>query len=95
MLVPGWVAGAEAGVVSAVSGGFAEWLPEVGATGMLALVVYMVLTGRLVPGKERDYWRQAYFSESEKSAGAIEAGKITQDVLRALEQRAAQKDAAP
>lgn len=52
-----------------------EGLPvtDLGATALLALVVLMVLTGRLVPRRalddlrtERDYWRQAAEERTEQ-----------------------------
>lgn len=53
-----------------------DWIIQGGAGGLLALVVIMILTGRLVPRpfyrqleKERDYWRSA----AEKSMGHTDA----------------------
>lgn len=60
------------------------WVPQIGATGLLAVVVLMVLTGRLVPGKEMRYWREMAFEEQRQKRALMETGRITQDVLKAI-----------
>ena len=61
-----------------------EVLKTVGPEGLLSLVVLMILSGRLVPGKERDYWRDAFFEEQRQKRELMETGRVTRDVLRAL-----------
>lgn len=45
-------------------------LAEVGPWGLVTLFVLLIYTGRLVPGKDRDFWRKAFFEQQ----------KITQDL---------------
>lgn len=62
------------------------WLPNIGAGGLLFLAVFLILTGRLVPRKEMEYWRDAFFEQQAQTRELVEAGKVTQDVLRGIEQ---------
>lgn len=62
-----------------------------GAVGMLAIVVWMIFTGRLVTRREadeiraeRDYWREAFNSASQHASSMMETGLAARDVLRAL-----------
>lgn len=63
-----------------------EWFPSIGAVGLLSLTVWMILTGRLVPGKERDYWRSTAKELERQNGELIDGGKVTQDALRALQE---------
>ncbi|WP_282204558.1 DUF7620 family protein [Kitasatospora fiedleri] len=69
-----------------------------GAAGLLALVVLLILTGRLIPRRtyddvreERDMWRAAFREseaaravEHEHAVTAVEVGQTAVQVLRAL-----------
>lgn len=69
-----------------------------GAAGLLALVVLLVLTGRLIPRRtyddlreERDMWRQAFHEsesarhlEREQAGESLELGRTAVSVLKAL-----------
>jgi hypothetical protein len=77
-----WVAAWAADV--AVTGFPVEVFAPLGASGLVALAVYMIFTGRLVSGKERDYWRDAFFEEQRQKRELMETGRVARDVLRAL-----------
>lgn len=69
-----------------------------GAAGLLALVVLLVLTGRLIPRRtyddlreERDMWRQAFHEsestrhvERDQALTAVEVGQTAVKVLQSL-----------
>lgn len=64
---------------------------DVGSTGLLAVTVLMILTGRLVPKSSVDAWRDAYLKE--RSAGdvmrqqiseLVSTGRVTARVLDSL-----------
>ena len=62
---------------------------DVGAGGLVALVVLLIFLGRLVPpglvsAKERDYWRDAFFQQQEINRELASTGRATRDVLRAI-----------
>lgn len=73
-------------------------LVQGGAAGLLALVVLLVLTGRLIPRRtyddlrqERDMWRTAFQAseearhvEREQAVTAVEVGQTAVRVLQAL-----------
>ena len=59
-------------------------LEGVGPGALLVGVVIMVLTGRLVPGSERDYWRKAFFAEQAKSAKLSVSAEVQRDFLTSL-----------
>lgn len=63
-----------------------DWLSlsSIGPSGLAAVCVLMILTGRLVPGKERDYWRKAFFEEQEMRRELQATGTVTRKVLTAL-----------
>lgn len=74
-------------------------LTDVGASGLLALVVLMILTGRLVPKSRADEWRSAW--EKERAAGDVmrqqisdlaAASHVTARVLDALPQPGGEPD---
>lgn len=85
-------------------GGFSLW--QASAGGLLAVVVLLILTGRLVPYRllkdvraEAERWRQAYELErdarqrlAEHAEAGIEAARTTTAVLRALPAPAAEGD---
>lgn len=48
---------------------------DIGATALLALVVLMILTGRLVPKSVADAWKTAYFTE--QASGREKEKQIT------------------
>lgn len=68
-----------------------DLLTNLGSTGMLAVVVWMIFTGRLVTRREadhlieeRNYWRDAFVEEQKNTQALMETGRVAQDVLRAL-----------
>lgn len=67
-------------------------ITELGASGLLVITVLLILMGRLVPGRERDAWRDAYFKE--KEAGMVKNQQIT-DLTRAVEVSVRALDALP
>lgn len=67
----------------------AEWLKLIPVTdsltgGLLAVVIVMILTGRLVPGKERDYWREAFLEEQRQKRDLMAISQVTRDVLTSI-----------
>lgn len=65
---------------------------DVGATGLLVITVWMILTGRLTPKRTVDdlreeikYWRAAHREIQEQNAELARTGRVTQQVLRAVE----------
>lgn len=56
-------------------GGAEAWLPEVGASGLLAIVIGMIFTGRLVPKRYYDEALQRVAEEREVKEMALEANK--------------------
>lgn len=68
-------------------------LTDLGASGILALVIIMILTGRLVPKARADEWRDAWSKEREAGdvmrqqiSDLAAAGHVTARVLDALPQ---------
>jgi hypothetical protein len=59
-------------------------LQDVGPWGLVTLAVWSVFTGRLVPGKERDYWRKAFFAEQDMRRELEVTGTLQRKVLTAL-----------
>lgn len=59
-------------------------LGDLSAKAFVGLVVIMVLTGRLVPGRERDYWRRAFFEAQQQKGTLLETAEVTQGVLQSL-----------
>ena len=66
-------------------------LVQVSATGVLVGVVWMVLTGRLVPRSalldtqaERDKWYQAAMETMNQNRELLTGARVTHDVLRSL-----------
>jgi hypothetical protein len=62
-----------------------ETLADVGPWGLVTICVLLIFTGRLVPGKDRDYWREAFF-EQQKMTQELQhvTGKSMVQVLQAL-----------
>ena len=55
-----------------------------GPWALVTLGVYLIYSGRLVPGRERDYWRTAFFAEQELRREMQSTATVTRDVLRAI-----------
>jgi hypothetical protein len=62
-----------------------------GATALLAAVVWMIVTGRLVPRNalsdahvERDRWREAALTAMRQNNDLLTGARVTRDVLQAL-----------
>jgi hypothetical protein len=62
-------------------------LSDVGPASILVVVVLMVLTGRLVPGREARYWRQAFFAEQKKNATLTLTAEVTRDFFSDLDEQ--------
>lgn len=52
--------------------------------GLLGWVVRLILTGRLVPGTERDYWREAFAEEQRQKRELMVTGQVVRSVVRSL-----------
>lgn len=68
-----------------------DWAPTGGAVGLLAVVVVMILTGRLVPLRfyrqleaDRDQWREVAQASTRHTDQLLPAAKITTDITQAL-----------
>lgn len=61
-------------------------LGDVGPKALLVLVVLLILTGQLVPGREMRYWRKAFFAQQALGKDSIENSKATRSVLKGLPQ---------
>lgn len=51
-------------------------LIDLGASGLVVVIVMMILTGKLVPKAVADAWKDAYYTE--KRAGEIKDGHIAE-----------------
>jgi hypothetical protein len=65
-----------------------DWIPldhlsEIGPWGLVTLFVILVFTGYLVTGREREYWRKAFFTEQEMRRDLEVTGRLTRSVLAA------------
>lgn len=56
-----------------------------GPAGLLAVAVYLILTGKLVPSADRDYWRDAFFKLQEQHGKLMVTGEVQRDFLVSLE----------
>jgi hypothetical protein len=72
------------------------WLLDVGAGGLVVLVVLLILVGRLVPRRtfedvqrERDQWRDVALRAMGHTDVLLPAAQITTEVARALQDQAA------
>lgn len=52
--------------------------------GLLGWVVRLILTGQLVPGGERDYWREFAFEEQRQKGELMVTAQVARGVMRAL-----------
>lgn len=59
-------------------------LLDIGAGGLLGLVVLLVLFGYLVPYREMKFWREAFFEQQRISAIQAGTAPATRAVLEAL-----------
>jgi hypothetical protein len=66
-------------------------LVNMGSSGLLTIVVWMIFTGRLVTRREANHlieelnhWRTAFIQEQENTQALMETGLVTRDLLRAL-----------
>lgn len=64
---------------------FGFQIGDVGAVGLVTLIVLLVLTGKLVPGSERDYWRDAYFEAQAIITKLASASEVTKQVLQTVD----------
>lgn len=74
-------------------------LTELGASGILVIVILMILTGKLVPKARVDEWRDAWSKEREAGdvmrqqiSDLAAAGHVTARVLDALPQPGGEPD---
>lgn len=68
-----------------------DFVINAGAVSMLAGVVWMIFTGRLVTRREADglkaeleYWRNAFMEEQKQTNELLEVGKVTSATMNAL-----------
>lgn len=52
--------------------------------GLLGWVVRLILTGKLVPGSERDYWREAFAEEQRQKRELMVTAQVARGVMMAL-----------
>lgn len=64
--------------------GIPPGLLDIGAKGLVALFVLLIFTGRLVPGKERDTWRDMALELKDQNSKLISGAQTTQQLLRSL-----------
>lgn len=58
---------------------------NIGATGFVSLIIWLILTGRLVAGKERDYWRKMALELNAQNGLLIRGGETTVKIARAVQ----------
>lgn len=61
---------------------------DVGPWTIVLFVVVLVLTGKLVPGRERDYWRDAAQTSMQQNTKILEAVEVTKQVLQTIDRTA-------
>lgn len=68
-----------------------DLIPQGGAVGLLALVVILIITGRLVPRsalldarEQRDRWRDAALKAMEQNAELLTGARVASDVMKVL-----------
>ena len=88
MHVPGWWAGA---VADSVTPMLPAWVSELGAPGLLGVVVILILTDQLVPGRrlrkaeaENEKLREAISVKDKTIADLADTGRAGAGVLRAV-----------
>lgn len=59
-------------------------LATVGPWGLVTIFVLMVFFGFLVPGKDRNYWREAFFKEQEMRRNMEVTGRLQKKVFDSL-----------
>ncbi len=69
-----------ADVIASVPSG----LLDIGAKGLVALIVLLVLSGKLVPGKERDHWRDMALELRDQNSKLIAGAETTRQLIRSL-----------
>lgn len=80
----------------------ADWAVQGGAVGLLALVVLMILTGRLVPvrhytalARERDEWRFVALKAMGHTDALLPAAQITTEMVTSLADASTRRPTAP
>jgi hypothetical protein len=73
-----------------------DWIIQGGATGLLAAVFGMIVTGRLVPRstlldvrEQRDKWERAANTLMQQNNQLLTGARVATDVIRALPDAAA------
>lgn len=61
-----------------------ELFGNIGSGALLAFAIWLILTGRLVPGKEAAFWREAFFEEQKMRRDLELTGKVVRSVVSAL-----------
>lgn len=59
-------------------------LASVTPAALLSLVILLIFTGQLVPGREMRYWRKAFFSEQQMRLDMQDTGRVVRATVRAL-----------
>jgi hypothetical protein len=57
---------------------------DIGSKGFVALIILLILTGKLVPGKERDTWRDMALELKDQNSKLIAGAETTQKLIRSL-----------
>lgn len=74
------------------------WGPvTVGGLGWLlvAYVVRKIFKGDWVPGEEMRKWQDAYFEKDRQLNEALSTARVTNDLLRSLDQQVSQREGPP
>jgi hypothetical protein len=51
---------------------------------LTAFFIYQIFTGKWVPAKERDYWRDAFFVQQKITQDMEVLGQLSKTVLRSI-----------
>lgn len=59
-------------------------LDGIGPWGLAVLLVIAFITGLIVPGKDRDYWRKAFFEEQRMRQELETTALLARSVFRSI-----------
>jgi hypothetical protein len=66
-------------------------LVTIGNGGLVTLFVVLMFLGRIVPGRERDYWREAFQEEQRHTTKLMQAIEVTGHVLTTVDNEVAKR----